>query len=355
MKIGLVGCGRAAGIHMHAYANIDGADVVAVADLDAKRAKAFAKTYRIGKVYRDYTNLLEIKDLDFVDICTPTSTHASIVCDVAKFGHNVLVEKPMAQSTEECERMIKESERHGIKPCVCHNQLFLPSVRQLKSMVDSGYCDLTCFRTSHKESFEFLKAQGLAQSWNVSPEHGGILWEVGCHLAYLQLHFLEDVKEVYAVGVKAKYPVYDEFMVVLRTRSQRYGIMEISWLAKESEIVYEISGSDGKRVQTFLPHGYLIERSENPLVGVVDALRSFYSDEKRIFRKWKKIGMSHILKRQPPGHFDLIKDYVESLKKDSPPPVTPEDGRNAIKLLECIEESLNEHRRVTMDMQKHDT
>ena len=63
-----------------------------------------------------------------------------------------------------------------------------------------------------------------------------------------------------------------------------------------------------------------------------------------------KFGMSHIRKKQPPSHFDLISNYIESLKKDSPPPVTPEDGRNTINLLECIEKSLDEHRPVTIGM-----
>jgi predicted dehydrogenase len=346
MNVGLIGCGRVAHIHMDAYRRIEKANVVAVSDVDLKRAKTFAGSYKIGKAFADYKDLLEMKNLDFVDVCTPTSTHASVVCDAAKFGHNVLVEKPMALNVSDCERMINESKKRGIKLCVCHNQLFIPSVRQMKLMADSEDYDLTCFRTSHRESFEFLKAHGLAQSWNVHPEHGGILWEVGCHLAYLQLHFLKGVKEVCAVGNKFKYPVYDEFTVLLRTSNQRYGIMEISWLAKEREIVYEICSSNGKRVQTYLPHTFLIDRSEDPPAGVVDALRSFYLDEKRIFRKWTKFVTNHILKRERPSHFYLINDYIASLEKDIAPPVTPEDGKNTINLLECIEKSLDEQRPV---------
>lgn len=349
MNVGLIGCGRVAHIHMEAYRNINKVNVSAVSDIDLEKAKVFAETYNINKVFLDCGELFEMKDLDLVDICTPTPTHASLVYDAAKFGLNILVEKPMALNSEECKRMIEDSNKYEIKLCVCHNQLFIPSVRQLKSMVDSEDFDLTCFRTSHNESFEFLKTHGEAQSWNITREHRGILWEVGCHLAYLQLHFLQNIKEVYAIGVKAKYPVYDRFTVLLRGPSQPYGIIEISWLAKEREIVYEICSSDGKKLQTYLPHGYIIEKSKNPPVGAVDVLREFYSDEQRVFRKWVKFGMSHIRKKPPPGHLDLIKNYIESLKKDSPPPVTAEDGKNTIQLLECIEESMNEHRPVSVN------
>lgn len=345
MNVGLIGCGRVAHIHMGAYKAMRKANVVAVSDVDINRAKVFAEPYKIGKIFSNYVDLFEVKDLDFIDVCTPTSAHESIVRDAAKSGLNVLVEKPLGRNSEECERMVEESRKYGTKLCVCHNQLFFPYVRHLKSIADCEGFDLTSFRTSHRENFEWLKAHGLAQPWNVSPEHGGILWEVGCHLAYLQLYFLKDVEEVYALGVKAKYPVWDDLIVLLRTSSQRWGIMEISWVAQESEMVYEIIGSDGRRVQTFLPHGYIIERMQESPADVVGVARCFFSDEKRLFRKWTKFAKDQF-KKPPSGHFDLISSYVESLEKGSSPPVTGEDGRNAIRLLECIKESLEERRPV---------
>jgi predicted dehydrogenase len=230
--------------------------------------------------------------------------------------------------------------------------LYYPFVKQLKNIADSEEFGLISFRTIHKENFEFLKTHGLATEWNIASEQGGILWEVGCHLAYLQLHFLEDVKEVYAVGTRAKYPVYDEFYVILCAPSQRYGIIEVSWIAKEPEIMYEINGSDGRRVQAYLPHGYIIEKSNEAISSIVDVFRSFYLDQKRILKKWVKFGLNRVIRRPYGGHFDLIRSYIESIKKDQPPPVTAADGRNTIKLLESIEQSLNERRSVAVTITK---
>jgi predicted dehydrogenase len=345
MKVGLIGCGRVAHIHMGAYKAMSNVDVVAVADADINRAKSFAESYKIAKVFTNYMDLFEVKDLGFIDVCTPTSTHESIVRDAAKSGLNVLMEKPMGRNSEECERMVEAARKYGTKLCVCHNQLFFPYVRRLKSIADSEGFNLTSFRTSHNENFEWLKAHGLAQPWNVSPENGGILWEVGCHLAYLQLHFLKDIEEVYALGVKAKHPVWDDFAVLLRTASQRWGIMEISWVAQESEIVYEIINSDGRRVQAFLPHGYIIERTEQSPANLAGVARSWLTDEKRLFTKWNKFAKDQVKKPQW-GHLELISSYIESLEKGVSSPVTGEDGRNAIRLLECIEESMGEKKPV---------
>jgi len=352
MNVGLIGCGRVAGVHMAVYKRIKDVNVVAVSDLNLEKAKTFAKEHGVEKFFEDYVDLLELRELDFVDICTPVSTHAHIACDIAKFGLDILTEKPMALSTAECEKMIAESKKQGVRLCVCHNQLFIPSLMKAKSLVDSGYYNLVSFKTSCKESFEVLQARKFAQKWNISPEEKGILWEVACHPAYLQLHFLQDIKEVFALGNKVKYPVYDEFTVLLRTPGQPYGIMDVSWLTKEAEMVYEISDSEGRILQIYRDHDYLLEKSEIPPSNVMEAAHSIYLDEKRLLKKWMKFGLTYLNrgKLHPTEfpHFILISRYIESLKNDSTVPVTPDEGKKTIKLLECIEESLNNHTVVHM-------
>jgi len=312
-------------------------------DINLEKVKSFADRYGIKRSFRNHRDLLEIKDLDFVDICTPPSTHVDVACDAAKSAHNILLEKPMALSTSECERIIHATKRAGVKLCVCHNQMFIPHVIQAKSMVDSGHYDLVSFKTSIKESAELIRAP----NWTLTPEEKGVLWESGCHAAYLQLLFLKNIKEVYAVGSKVRHPVHDELSVLLRTPNQSYGIIELSWLAKQTETIYEINSSDGKRAQ-ILNFIHLIEQSGNAPKHVWSGL---YLDGKRILKKWIKPVLDGLRKGKLVyclPHFSLISSYMESLKNDSPPPVTPEEGKKTIKLLECIEESMNKHRIVPM-------
>lgn len=99
--------------------------MIAVSDIDPKKARTFAEKYGVSKFFSDYVDLLEISDLDFVDICTPTSTHSLLACETVKFGHNVLVEKPMALTTAECEKMILESKTWSKTLCLSQSN-FLP-------------------------------------------------------------------------------------------------------------------------------------------------------------------------------------------------------------------------------------
>ena len=349
MNVGLIGCGGIADLHMKVYKNLKNVNVVGLCDLNLERARDLANKYSVEKTFGDYMDLFAIKDLDLVDICTPVSTHVKIVCDAAKAVPAILVEKPMALNVSECEEMIAEVKKHGSKLCIGHNQIFLPSIQQAKSLVDNGDYDLFSFRTFQKESFELLNAQKLSPDWNVTPSQKGIIWEVCAHLAYLQLHFLPDIKEVYAVGGKVRYPVYDNFAVFLRTMDQRFGLIELSWTAKETEIIYEIEDTKGKRAKIYRDFDYFVENSAKPPFSAGGVARVLFTEEKRLLQKWTKFAFNYFRNRKMIPHTSLLSKYFESIEQDFPPPVTPEEGKNTVYLLECIEKSLDEQRPVKVN------
>lgn len=351
MNVGLIGCGGIANLHMKVLKAIEKVNILGVCDLNLERAKSVAHTFGIDKTFTDYWDLLKL-NLDLVDICTPVSTHAKIACDVAESAPAILVEKPMAINVKDCEKMIATMKKHGTRLCVGHNQIFLPSIQRAKTLIGNGDFDLSSFKTSQKESFELLKSYKLAADWMVAPSQRGIIWEVCCHLAYLQLHFLPNINEVYAVGGKTKYPVYDNFAVLLRTDSDRFGIIELSWLPTETEIVYEICDSKGKRMQIYRDFDYLFENKAPPPHTTGGVARSFIADEQRVFKKWTKFGINYIQKRKMIPHFRLISSYIKSIEDNQPPPISLEDGKNTIHLLECIEKSLDEHQPVKVNIEK---
>jgi predicted dehydrogenase len=349
VKVGIIGCGGIAPAHLGVYKNIKSVEIAGLCDLNLGRAKKLAADFHIQKTFADYWDMLKTETLDLVDVCTPVSTHAKIVCEVSEKVPAILVEKPMALTVVECEHMINELKKHGSKLCVGHNQIFSPNIMQAKSLVDSGKFDLLSFITTQKESFELLKAHGLAPSWNVAPEQRGIIWEVCCHLAYLQLHFLPDITEVYAVGGKTKYPVYDDFAVLLRTKSQRFGLIELSWLSTETDITYELRDSTGRRLEIYRDFDYVLDKSATPAFSVGGVFRNYYIDQKRILQKWARFGMSYLKKRKLLPTFNLISAYIKSIVENRPPPITAEQGKSTIKLLECIEKSLDAKKPVSLN------
>lgn len=322
MNIGLVGCGGVANFHARIYKSIKDAEIVAVADMNLEKARLFASKFKVKRYFSTHLDLLEMKNLDYVDVCTPTSTHTPIVIDILRSGVNVLCEKPLALNSQQCDQIISEVEKQRVKLCVCHNQIFFPSVRKIKSKIDEGEIELVSFRTFDKENGSLLP------SWTATASEGGILWETGYHLAYLQLFFLREVTELLAVGNRVKFPVYDDFVVVLKTASRCYGTIELSWLAKEMDVFYEIDTADGRRIQIDRNSDYLLDAP--PAVADMALFKS-----KRLFSR-------KLTTRYFRGHFHLFKSFMNSIENDLPPPVPPIEGKKTIQLLECIQESLDE-------------
>jgi predicted dehydrogenase len=344
MNIGLVGCGRVSEIHMKAYRNIPEANVIAVSDINIERAKAFAQKHKISKAYDDAVKLFELKELDIVDICTPISTHAKLACEAAKYGHNIFLEKPMARNSKECDQIIHEINKNKVKLCICHNQLFLPTVLQAKKIIDSGNFPLAYFKVLVRESAELIGAP----SWIMKPEQGGALWETGAHAAYLQLHFLKSIEKVWAIGEKIQNPLYDHFIIMLTNPSQTIGVIDISWLAKKEEEKFEFIDTKGRKIE-IINYNFFLEdsgkREKNMLEG-------FFKDQKQIIKKWTKFFLTNMSNRKLkdcfPQHI-LLTEFFKSIRNDTDPPVTPEEGRRTVRLLEYIEESLSKNEPVKVN------
>lgn len=335
-RIGLIGCGGIAREHMRVYNALKHARVVAVCDLVPERAKAFATKYKVANSYSDYADLLETRDMDLVDICTPVSRHLSIACDAARLGKNVLVEKPMARTSSDCLRMINESKKHGTKICVDHNQLFYSSVSRAKSMIkDSSNLVLI-------ETVNYGKPIHM-QDWITTDQEGGFIWEMACHPAYLQLHFLGDVTEVFSVGTRGRSSAIENFVSILKTTHGVFGTMKFSTVPLEPEKSVTILGSNGQRFEINIEYDLLVEKATRRTEGQIsEYVRRFYRDEKRLLGR-----LHYVLDFARSGrmlgilsYFRLISSYLECLQKDLPSPVNPEDGMKTIRLLECIQESI---------------
>src|SRR5438093_1200689 len=97
VRIGLVGAGFAAGLHLRAYRTCGNpaAQVVAISSGRAERARAVADEFGVPEAYGDYRRLLERKDVDVVDLCVPNNLHHQMALDVLAAGKHLIVEKPL--------------------------------------------------------------------------------------------------------------------------------------------------------------------------------------------------------------------------------------------------------------------
>ena len=128
---GVIGTGIVGGAwHAYVYSRLPQSKLVAVCDLDEKRAQDAAKKYGASAVYTDYRKLLENPDIKAVSIATPDFAHREIAVAAAEAGKHILVEKPLATTVEDAEAIVKAAKKAKVKLMVdFHNRVSPPFSR----------------------------------------------------------------------------------------------------------------------------------------------------------------------------------------------------------------------------------
>jgi predicted dehydrogenase len=113
VRVGVVGTGIWGRMHLRAYLQHASADLVGICDSNAQRAADTAKEFGIARHFSHLDELLDA-GLDGLSVATPDAAHADIVIQAASRGVHVLVEKPLATTIAECERMIAAARASGV-------------------------------------------------------------------------------------------------------------------------------------------------------------------------------------------------------------------------------------------------
>ena len=145
LNIGLIGYGFMGRTHSNAYKRVnDFFDVEyrpvlkAVCGRTAAGRERFAEKWGYESVETDWRKLVERKDIDAIDICTPNNTHAEIAIAAAEAGKMVLCEKPLAMNLVEGQKMVDAVEKAGVPNTVWYNYRRVPAVTLAKLLIDEG-------------------------------------------------------------------------------------------------------------------------------------------------------------------------------------------------------------------------
>ena len=171
LRLGFIGAGRIAQAHLKAAATLsERVRVVAIAGRRRERAAETARQHGIPTVSEDYRGVLADPMVDAVVVTTPNDSHASIVCDAAKAGKHVLVEKPMALDTRSAETMVRAAEAAGVTLMVAQSRRFSDAGREMvKRLPEIG--DIMRAHITFLVSF----AQPPTDWWRSSAQAGGLV------------------------------------------------------------------------------------------------------------------------------------------------------------------------------------
>lgn len=137
MKAAVIGVGNMGQHHARNYFELESTDLVAVADLNEANGKELASRFNC-KYYKKYEDMLEKEEIEVVTIAVPTKFHKKVALDCIKKGINILLEKPIAGTVADANRIVKAAKEKGVKFTVGHIERFNPAVIKLKDMLDKG-------------------------------------------------------------------------------------------------------------------------------------------------------------------------------------------------------------------------
>jgi predicted dehydrogenase len=189
LRGGLIGCGFFAHNHMNAWAGLAGAEIVAVCDLDARKAASMADDFGVAHRYSDAANMLGDQQLDFVDIATTVDSHRQLVELVCGRGIAAICQKPMAESMADALAMADAASKAKVPLVIHENFRWQKGFQAMAAMLAEGRIGRLHFaRFSFRHGYDNYKNQ----PYLATIERFTIM-DVGLHLFDLARFFLGDV------------------------------------------------------------------------------------------------------------------------------------------------------------------
>ena len=194
LNIAVIGCSTMAKLHMQGVLN-RGATLYAICDTSEEALEEAKKEFNVPLAVKDYRELVNLPEIHAAVIVTPDKLHCEMTEAFLRAGKDVLCEKPMALTVEECEHMMRVEKETGRKLMIGQVCRCTPAFVMAKNMVAEGRIGELIFVES-EYAHNYTKARGV-NDWRVDPDRHGIIGG-GCHAIDLLRWIAGNPTEVYA-------------------------------------------------------------------------------------------------------------------------------------------------------------
>jgi len=336
LKVAIVGAGYVASHHLAALKRLDFVDVVGICDLDNAAAHALANKFGIPIVAASLADLAALSP-QAIYVLTPPASHCALALQALDMGCHVLVEKPMAESVEECEQMMQRAAERGLVLSVNHSDRLDPMVVQALEAVRTGRIgDLLSVDILRSSEYPDYAGGPLP----ASVRQGSYPFrDLGVHGLYVLEAFLgplSDVDAKYRATGRDPNLKFDEWRA--DTNGERgLGRMLLSWNARPMESRIVVRGTRGIiEVDRFLQICRVHKVLPGPkFIGIVAT--AFLSGLADVFRvPWNVVRFATGALRPSPGIQAGAADFARALHTQSAPPVPAAEGLRAVALMQSV-------------------
>jgi predicted dehydrogenase len=324
VKIGVVGLGYWGPNLARNFSRL--AELAWLCDSSPELVERHAAGYPGTRSTTSLDDLLDDADLDAVALATPVPTHAPLAERVLRAGKHCFVEKPLAQSADEAERVVEAARDAGRTLMVGHLLEYHPGVEKLKGLIDSGELGDIRYLYSNRLNLGVLRPDENA------------LWSLGAHDVSVLLRLAgEEPHECRAVGESyMQEGIEDVVFCYLRFPSGLAAHMHLSWLDPHKERRFTVVGS--RKMATF---------------DDMELERKLTVYDKGFDESWSSYGeyiarSGDIFSPRVPNDEPLRLEcahFVEAVRDGSEPRSGGEAGLRVVRVLEALQQSLRESSR----------
>lgn len=343
MRVGIIGGGQIARVHGPLILQQPRAAIVGIADWDITRARALANWLGAGQPYVDAQVMIEEQRPDVVHVLTPPHSHTELSILAMRYGCHVLVEKPMALTVADAQRMLETAQQSSVRLCVNHNMVVQDVVRRAKGVLARGVIGELVSVEAHyvynpKRDRAILE-EGAEHSYWAYRLPGGPLQDHMPHPASLVLEFLPEVEEVQRLEVRQGilprgWP--DEIRVLIRS-GPLLGSIGLSLNESPDAITLTLRGTDGL-LKADLFNGILIlERRRDLPRAVARGLSGFqlgYQYLRGALGNVYRFATSQMDRSNGVGL--VISQFYASIRDGGETPIPPDRSLRVVELISRI-------------------
>ena len=346
MKYALIGCGRIAVNHLKAAVN-NKLEIVAVCDILPEKMEELLEKQGLASdtsilKYVDYKQMLaEHPEIELVSIATESGIHAEIALHCIENKVNVIIEKPMAMSIEDADKIIEAAEKNNVKVSACHQNRFNVAIQKMRSAVEAGRFGKLSHGSIH---VRWNRNQGYYDqaSWRGTwAQDGGALMNQCIHgIDLLRWMMGDEIVSVYG-KTKQQFHHYleaeDLGMAVVTFKNGAIGTIEgtTNVYPKNLEETLYLFGENGT---------VKIGGTSTNNIDVWDFADETDADTQN---KGLKEETSNVYGN---GHTSLFADVIDAIENDRQPYVDAVAGRNALELVLAIYKSAAENKAVELPL-----
>jgi len=333
-RVGIIGAGYVSAHHIRALKSLSSIQIAGIADLDLARAQAVAHTFNLPNAYGNVKELLA-SGVDVVHVLTPPAFHAALSIQALQAGAHVLVEKPMAETPEQCKRMMEVARASGRTLGVVHSARLDPIVlRGVEIVLRGGIGEVISIDFHRGSDYPAWPGGG-----KLPPQYrkGSYPFQdLGVHGLAIAEAFLGPVKSAeidFSSTGRDSNLLFDEWTAKVKCERGEARLY-LSWNVRPVRSQVYVHGTRGvMQIDCLLQTCYVTRLLPGPKFAspVICAMRnsavSLYEIPRNVLR--------FITKRLPgaPGIHRNIHEFYAALEHGSATPVTPEEGLRLVSAM----------------------